>query len=135
MTGVQTCALPISIGPPGQPDYVNSAVEVETTLEPLALLDRLKAIEAELGRTEGARWGPRVIDLDLALWGDRVVDHPRLVVPHRELTRRRFVLAPLADLVPGAVVPGTEQTVAALLAGLGKAPDELSVIEGVDILG
>lgn len=110
------------IGPPGQPDFLNSALEIETLFEPLALLDRLKQIETEVGRTAGERWGPRVIDLDLLLYGDQTFDHPRLSVPHRELTRRRFALAPLADLAFDLTVPGTDRTVGQWLAALADDP-------------
>lgn len=117
------------VGPPGQPDYLNSAIEVRTALEPLALLDRVKAVEAELGRTAGVRWGPRVIDIDLALYGDREVDHARLRIPHAQLVHRAFVLAPLADLCPSRRVPGTEHTIAELLERLNPPPEELSVLD------
>jgi 2-amino-4-hydroxy-6-hydroxymethyldihydropteridine diphosphokinase len=110
------------IGPPGQADYTNAAIEIETALEPEPLLDRLKQIESDLGRTTGERWGPRVIDLDVLLFGDRVVDTPRLVVPHRELKKRRFALAPLADLAPGLVIPGEDRTVRAILDDLEDDP-------------
>jgi 2-amino-4-hydroxy-6-hydroxymethyldihydropteridine diphosphokinase len=110
------------VGPTGQPDYVNSAAEIETDLEPEALLDVAKAIEAELGRVTGMRWGPRVIDVDLLIYGTRCVDTPRLVIPHRELVHRRFVLAPLADLAPTLVVPGTGKSVRALLDALVDDP-------------
>lgn len=116
------------VGPPGQPDYVNTAARVRTALEPLALLDLAKAVEARLGRTAGARWGPRVIDVDIALYEDRVVEHPRLVVPHREIARRRFVLAPLADLDPDLHVPGRGR-VRDLLAALDDDPEDLAVLE------
>lgn len=117
------------VGPPGQPDYVNSAVRAETALEPLELLDALKSIEAEMGRQAGVRWGPRLIDLDLALYGERALQHPRLTVPHRELPHRRFVLVPLAALSPDHPVPGQAATVAELLSRLPEDPGELQPIE------
>jgi 2-amino-4-hydroxy-6-hydroxymethyldihydropteridine diphosphokinase len=90
-----------------QPRFLNAAAALETELEPRALLDRLLAIELELGRTrEGPRFGPRTIDLDLLLYGDEVIDEPGLVVPHPRLAERRFVLEPLAELDPELVVPG-----------------------------
>ena len=112
------------IGPPGQPDYANTVVSVETDLPPIDLLDALQSIEAAMGRTRGARWGPRLIDLDLLLYGSDAIDHPRLSVPHPEMIRRRFVLQPLADLSPDLVIPGTGASVGEHLARLSD-PDDL----------
>jgi 2-amino-4-hydroxy-6-hydroxymethyldihydropteridine diphosphokinase len=90
-----------------QPRFLNAAAEVETTLSPRELLERLLAIERSLGRTrEGPRFGPRTIDLDLLVHGDEVIDEPGLAVPHARLHQRRFALEPLAELAPGLVVPG-----------------------------
>ena len=102
-----------------QPRFLNSAVAIDTELTAPELLDRLLAIERELGRERGvgARWGPRTIDLDLLLYGDKTVERPGLIVPHPRLHERRFVLEPLADLDPALVVPG-RGPVATLLAGL-----------------
>lgn len=88
-----------------------------TGLPPLALLALLRQLEAEAGRDPGVeKNGPRPLDLDLLLYGDSRIDLPDLVVPHPRLIDRRFVLAPLADLLPERVVPGTGRTVAQLLA-------------------
>jgi 2-amino-4-hydroxy-6-hydroxymethyldihydropteridine diphosphokinase len=101
-----------------QPRFLNAAVRLTTDLEPRALLDRLLAVEQALGRVRAAeRYGPRTIDLDLLLYGDRVVDEPGLSVPHPRLAERRFVLEPLAELDPALEVPG-RGPVQALLAGL-----------------
>ena len=90
-----------------QPPFLNAAAALETEFEPRALLERLLAVERELGRTrDGPRFGPRTIDLDLLLYEDRVIDEPGLVVPHPRLAERRFVLEPLAELDPDLVVPG-----------------------------
>ncbi|EYD78019.1 2-amino-4-hydroxy-6- hydroxymethyldihydropteridine pyrophosphokinase [Rubellimicrobium mesophilum DSM 19309] len=106
--------------PPGGPDYVNAAAAIETTLPPEALLDRLHGIEATFGRTREARWGPRVLDLDLLAWGDAVrpdaatqeawrgLDSERqgreapdrLILPHPRMQDRGFVLMPLAEVAP-----------------------------------
>lgn len=102
-------------GPEGQPPFLNAAVVVETSLDPLALLDVLQAVERQLGRTRTGRWAPRTIDLDLLLFGSRVVANARLHVPHLRLRRRRFVLEPLAAIAPEAVDPVTGQTVRELL--------------------
>lgn len=86
------------VGPQDQPDFVNGAVELRTELPPLVLLDHLQAIEARHGRERTRHWGPRTLDLDLLLFGQEVIDHPRLTVPHRELPNRDFALQPLLDL-------------------------------------
>jgi 2-amino-4-hydroxy-6-hydroxymethyldihydropteridine diphosphokinase len=101
-----------------QPLFLNGAVAVETTLSPRELLDALLRVERELGRVrDGARWGPRTIDLDLLVYADEVVDEPGLRVPHPRLHERRFALEPLAELEPDLVIPG-RGSVASLLAEL-----------------
>lgn len=90
-----------------QPEFINAAAELDTTLEPRELLEALLAIERAAGRERnGARWGPRVLDLDLLLHGDRVVHESGLILPHPHLQERAFVLLPLHDLAPGLEVPG-----------------------------
>ena len=104
-----------------QPPYLNAVAELETSLSARGLLDRLLAVERELGRERvGPRWGPRTIDLDLLLYGDQVIDEPGLRVPHRYLLERRFVLEPLAELIPAQRIPGNG-TVSEALAGLQSA--------------
>ena len=88
------------MGPQDQPDYLNAVVELKTELEPLALLDKLQGIEHEAGRIRLRRWGERTLDLDLLLYGQQTIQHPRLTVPHVGLLERDFVLVPLLDLVP-----------------------------------
>jgi 2-amino-4-hydroxy-6-hydroxymethyldihydropteridine diphosphokinase len=106
------------LGPPGQPEYTNTAVKIETSLSPHELLRRLKNIEQTLGRVPAVRWGPRAIDVDILIYGELVLDEELLVIPHRELANRRFVLEPLADLAPGVVVPRLGKTVRDLLESL-----------------
>ena len=90
-----------------QPEFLNAAVEIETFLQPAALLVVLLAVEHELGRTrEGPRYGPRTVDLDLLLLEGVTVDEPGLTVPHPRLHERVFALAPLVELDPSLVVPG-----------------------------
>lgn len=103
------------VGDPLQPPYRNGVVRLRTTLGPRALLDRLLAIEASLGRRRVRRWGPRTIDLDLLLHGDRILDEPDLVVPHPRMAARAFVLRPLCDLDPMRIHPVLGRTVRALL--------------------
>jgi 2-amino-4-hydroxy-6-hydroxymethyldihydropteridine diphosphokinase len=103
------------LGPP-QPRYLNAALELETGLPPRALHDLLRRIERAAHRRPSARWGPRSLDLDLLLYGDRQLAEPGLEVPHPRMAERRFVLGPLAELCPGRLVPGLGRTVAELLA-------------------
>jgi 2-amino-4-hydroxy-6-hydroxymethyldihydropteridine diphosphokinase len=95
------------VGVVDQPPFLNAAIRLVTDLAPHPLLERLLAVEQQLGRVRtGERYGPRTIDLDLLLYGDEIVDEPGLRVPHPRLAERRFVLEPLAELDPGLVVPG-----------------------------
>lgn len=90
-----------------QPEFVNAVAELETVLAPRELLDALLGIERAAGRDRsGARWGPRVLDLDLLLYGDMECDEPGLSLPHPRLHERVFVLLPLNDLTPDLEVPG-----------------------------
>ena len=88
-----------------QRDFYNAAVEVRSALEPHRLLDECKRIEGELGRRPGLRHGPRPIDVDLLLVGETTLADERLVLPHPEVTRRRFVLIPLLELDPELALP------------------------------
>jgi len=93
-----------------QPDFLNAAARIATELEPLALLDACKSIEAVLGRAfVGPRHAPRPIDVDLLLLGDLELDHERLRLPHAEVTSRLFVLAPLLELDPELALPTGER--------------------------
>lgn len=103
------------MGEVDQPAYLNMAVGIETTYEPLELLDRVKSLEQELGRTHTRRWGPREIDIDIVMWDDRTFSDDRLTVPHPEFRKRAFVLVPLAEIAPDAVDPETGKTVGELL--------------------
>ncbi|MCE5365168.1 2-amino-4-hydroxy-6-hydroxymethyldihydropteridine diphosphokinase [Pseudomonas anguilliseptica] len=94
------------LGPADQPRYVNAVAALDTELSPLALLDALQTIELEQGRTRKAeRWGPRTLDLDILLFGERQLDEPRLTVPHYHMHARAFVLYPLAEIAPDLKLP------------------------------
>ena len=102
-----------------QPGFLNMAAEIETGLQPLELLEAIKAIESRLGRRHAQRWGPREIDIDIVLWDDMILDTDALTVPHPDFRRRAFVLIPLAEIAPEAVDPITSQTVAQLASRPG----------------
>jgi 2-amino-4-hydroxy-6-hydroxymethyldihydropteridine diphosphokinase len=87
-------------------DFANAVAMVESGLEPAEVLRRLKRIEREFGRRRGKRWGPRVLDLDLVLWSGGKFGSRQLTIPHPQLTRRNFVLGPLAAIAPGWRVKG-----------------------------
>jgi 2-amino-4-hydroxy-6-hydroxymethyldihydropteridine diphosphokinase len=107
-----------------QPDFLNAALRVRTALEPEALLHACKAVEHELGRARGGpRHGPRPIDVDVLLLGDREHASERLRLPHEQVLARRFVLIPLLELDLGLATPGGERLADALAA--------LPVTEGV----
>jgi 2-amino-4-hydroxy-6-hydroxymethyldihydropteridine diphosphokinase len=113
---------------PGQRDFINAVLKIRTSLSPVALLDALKEIEKKMGRKAGKRWGPRVIDLDLLLYGKTLVSAPGLTVPHPEMANRRFVLVPLAELAPGLVHPQLRKTVSTLLARLTSVEQKVKII-------
>jgi 2-amino-4-hydroxy-6-hydroxymethyldihydropteridine diphosphokinase len=132
-----------------QPEFRNAVVAVDTRLDPMTLLGELKRLEASAGRVDGERWGPRLLDLDLLVHGRsrvalerrseaRSLDADRdpakatrwLEVPHRDLGRRLFVLAPLADLAPRLVPPGWDRTVETRrrLVASAEPPDSVRAV-------
>ncbi len=107
------------VGGPPQGPYLNAALLLSTGLSPHALLDALALLETRAGRARDVADGPRTLDLDLLLYGDRIVDDPRLVVPHPRFASRAFVLVPAADVAPDLQVPGLRgRTVSELLGAL-----------------
>ncbi|HDS1153291.1 TPA: 2-amino-4-hydroxy-6-hydroxymethyldihydropteridine diphosphokinase [Pluralibacter gergoviae] len=109
------------LGPQDQPDYLNAALALETFLEPEALLDQTQRIELQQGRVRKAeRWGPRTLDLDIMLFGDRIIRSERLTVPHYDMHNRGFMLWPLAEIAPDLRFPDGS-TLAERLQVLGCA--------------
>lgn len=106
------------VGFSDQPWFLNRVLQIETTLDPHALLDAVRQVEAALGRTREVRWGPRTIDIDLLLYAGDIVASERLRIPHPELSHRRFVLMPLVELDPQLRLPDG-QAIADLLRALG----------------
>jgi 2-amino-4-hydroxy-6-hydroxymethyldihydropteridine diphosphokinase len=96
------------LGPQNQPDYVNQVIAVETQLSPHALLNALLDIELQMGRIRLERWGARIIDCDIILFGDQIIQTPSLTIPHPEMKNRSFVLYPLAEIAPDLVLPSKE---------------------------
>ncbi|MRG43699.1 2-amino-4-hydroxy-6-hydroxymethyldihydropteridine diphosphokinase [Chitinophaga sp. SYP-B3965] len=105
-----------------QPDYLNQALVLETTMEAPALLDVLLEIEKEIGRVRRQKWGSRVIDIDMIFFNQEVITLPQLKVPHPQMQNRRFVLAPLQEIIPLWVHPILQLTVNQLLEA---CPDPL----------
>ena len=98
-----------------QPNFFNLAAEIETDLPPLEFLNACKAIETRLGREPGPKWGPRIVDIDIVLWGSEVLDNERLKIPHPDFRNRAFVLAPIAEIAGSTMDPVSGLTLAELL--------------------
>lgn len=109
----------VPLGPPGQPDYVNAVVALDTRLSPLALLRELQAIEQAQGRERHEHWGARTLDLDLLLYGGLVMHSAPLTIPHPEMEQRNFVLYPLYEVEPELVMPDG-RTLPELLVGCSE---------------
>ena len=112
-------------GKQDQPDFYNQVVEIATWLSPQQLLTYILTIEREMGRVRIEKWGERVIDIDILLYGEHVVESPSLTIPHPQLPFRRFSLVPLADLAASLVHPLTGKTISRMI---DECPDTLEVI-------
>lgn len=98
-----------------QPDFYNQVIGIDSTLTPDTLLEGILEIEKRLGRTREVKWGPRIIDIDILLWGARTIKTPHLTIPHPELPHRRFTLLPLTEIAPEFLHPGEKKTIRELL--------------------
>lgn len=101
-----------------QPDFLNQIIKGETFLSARDLLSYLKGLEVEIGREPSFRFGPRLVDIDIIFYGDRIILEPGLEIPHPRFKERAFVLVPLAEISPDLQVPGTDHTVMDLLGEL-----------------
>ncbi len=101
-----------------QPHFLNLVAGYETTLPPVGLLAVCKKVESQVGRTESYRWGPRLIDVDILLYGDQAVSvaDPDLQIPHPRMTQRAFVLIPLAEIAADAIMPGRKELIAQFIS-------------------
>jgi 2-amino-4-hydroxy-6-hydroxymethyldihydropteridine diphosphokinase len=108
------------VGFADQPTFLNAAVALETDLDPQSLLDQLLAIERSFGRdrSHGIPNGPRTLDLDLLLYGNRILESPTLQLPHPRMAQRSFVLIPMAEITPRLIHPQLKQSMSQLLKDL-----------------
>ncbi len=115
-----------------QPRFLNAALRGRTALNPLALLAFAKRIEHEMGRATGQRYGPRVVDIDLLLYGDQMIHTPELTVPHPRMAERPFVLVPLAEIAPELAPPGWTESAGARAAAVRGHGDVIAVVGRLD---
>ncbi len=119
------------IGYKEQEDFINAVAAVETTLSPVELLSACKSIEARMGRKRTVRWGPRIIDLDILLFGNLIVNQPELIIPHPLMAARKFVLAPLTEIAPDANHPVLKKNAFQLLSELKDTSTVIKCRPGV----
>lgn len=113
-----------SWGKTDQPDFINQVVEITSDMEPRKVLEKILAIEKELGRVREEKWGSRTIDIDVLFYGNKIINEPDLIIPHPFLQQRRFALEPLMELDPELEHPLLKRSVKQLLTNL---TDTLSV--------
>ena len=101
-------------GKKDQDDFLNKAIISQTDLTPDEVLSEIHIIEAKLGRQRIEKWGPRIIDIDIIFYGEKIIKKPNLIIPHPHLTNRNFVLIPLMDIIPEFVHPELEQSITEL---------------------
>jgi len=106
------------LGPSGQADYYNAVLAIQSCLSPLTLLDELQDIESEHHRIRAEHWGPRTLDLDIIAIANQIIESNRLIVPHKEMHQRQFVLRPLCDIAPNWQHPQLQRTTSELLQAL-----------------
>ncbi|MES2617449.1 MAG: 2-amino-4-hydroxy-6-hydroxymethyldihydropteridine diphosphokinase [Bacteroidota bacterium] len=111
-------------GPVPQQDYLNCAIVIETIFSPLIVLEKILAIELQMGRKRTVKYGPRIIDIDMLFYGTLEMQHPKLIIPHPHIAERRFVLVPCFDIIPQFIHPVYNQTIANLLM---NCKDKLAV--------
>jgi 2-amino-4-hydroxy-6-hydroxymethyldihydropteridine diphosphokinase len=124
LIAVSSWYLTAPVGPP-QPNYLNGCATIQTSLEPLELLNILHSIESEFGRVRQEVWGARTLDLDLLLYGDLTIDLPTLQIPHPRMLERTFVIVPLAEIAPDWVEPRSKDSISNILDKLGYSGIEI----------
>jgi 2-amino-4-hydroxy-6-hydroxymethyldihydropteridine diphosphokinase len=112
-----------------QPDFVNQVVEIETELAPRKLLSTILDIETALGRVRNAKWGPRIIDIDILYYGDTIIHEPGLTIPHPEIQNRRFTLVPLVEIAASFLHPSLGQSNEQLLENCKDAGEVTRVAD------
>jgi 2-amino-4-hydroxy-6-hydroxymethyldihydropteridine diphosphokinase len=103
------------VGLKAQPDFYNVCATAETSLDPQQLLEKIKAIELEMGRVKADKWGPRIIDIDILFYSNIIISTEKLRIPHPEITQRRFVLEPLSEIAGDFLDPASKKTIKELL--------------------
>lgn len=110
-----------------QPFFLNAAIEIETSHSPTELLKIVKQIEKEIGRIDTYRWGPRLIDIDILLYKDLVIDSQELIIPHQEIDKRLFVIAPLNDIYPNQTIPRISKSVNQVYNNLTESGQKIKI--------
>jgi len=116
VTRVSTFLNTEPVGYTDQPDFLNAVVEIQTYLDPYALLEKCSGIEQALKRKRIIHWGPRTIDVDILLFGNLILDEEKLTIPHPRMLERKFVLKPLCEIAPEAVHPIRKKTIGELFS-------------------